>query len=450
MFKPNEREEVKVATIGTPHAYQLEDPDCYLEVGRDSKFSKQVKIWMINQSGQLSQQIFDLSNVSRIGLASAAVSEALYSEQDIDERQFVFNAEHNYISQFKDKRALHAIKQEYQKGTLKKISFCRAQGGYRPDSIENAALAAFVAIHETHKAHNQLRLKSNEKLAPIKLLVHPKLFAKESEYVKKYYVDNAFWANLGAFQLIAVIPHSQEWEVDNKLKFWETPGVFSHEYGHHIFHTHGPSVESPSRKFLYHRQFFRINNGFNEGFADLISYYSLSARRQLNPALLLSGETHGHQNRDVNTPNLEYDLKNFQLSIPKKYDTRVAQILGSTHTYELNSTDFEEFIIQECHEGGAIMAYVFNKLLDGYGYKDNPLKKMELLIAWLQQQEKSMRTKGNYTSPQRHLETALNGMLEVSGYFENGHEGYQLTEEQNDLLFELFPHYYSAWTRLAG
>lgn len=449
MFKPNERKEVKFPTIGTPQAFELDDPDCDLGSTKP-KFSNQVTIWMIDKNGELNKQVFDLSNVSRAGLESTAISEALYSEQDIDQRQFTLNSKPQFASQFKDKRALNAIKEEHKNGVFKRINFCREDGGYRADSIENAALAAFVAINETNRVHNILQLKPGTKksLNKIKLIVHPKLFAMESLYLKKYYVDNAFWADLGSFQIITILPHSLEWEDSNKLRFWETPGVFSHEYGHHIFHTYGPSVEYPSKRLMYHQQFSRINNGFNEGFADLISYYSLSFRQQLNPALLLSGQTHGHQNRDVNTPSLKYETSSFQLSISKKYDSLVAEILGSTFTYELNSSDYEGYLIQECHESGAIMAYVFNKLLDGYGYRHMPHKKMELIIAWLHKQEASMRITGNLTSPHTHLDSALNGMFELLDgiQIQSGLQHLSI-KEKDDLIFELFPHYYSSWAK---
>lgn len=450
MFKPNERKEVKIATTGTPIAFELEDPGCQLGSSKP-KFSDKVKIWMVDQEGELSQQTFNLANVSRAGLESHAVSEALYSPKDIDKYELMLEGGFKPISQFKDTKALRALSHEHKRGVFNRIDFCRAGGGYKPDSIENAALAAFVAINQTYQIHSKTQLEPGVKkhLEKVKLFVHPKLFAMQNKYVREFYVDNAFWANLGSFKMIAVLPHSKEWEDAHKLRFWETPGVFSHEYGHHIFHSYGPSVESPSRNLLYHREFYRINDGFNEGFADLISYFSLSDRKQFNPALLLTGKIQDHQNRDVNTPNLEYEARNFQLSIQKKYDEKVVEILGSTYSYNLRQLDAEGYHIQECHESGSIMAYVFNQLMDRYGYQEEPVKKMELLLTWLDRQENLMRQMQELTSPPIHLEASLKSLPTLLDRVESKKSSLILSrEEKNQIIDDLFPCYYDDWIKL--
>ena len=448
MFNPGKRKDIKVATMGNPLAFELEDPDCNLE-GEKPTFSDHVSIWMMDQSGKLREQVFDLSDVSRLGLESNGVSEALYSSEDVDHREFGLRDNFHAISQFEDTKALQALEKMHRKGSFNKINFCRPSGGYRADSIENAALAAFVAINETNKIHDSLQIKPNikRKLAKIKLFVHPKIFAMQSRYLKSYYVDNAFWADFKAYSLIAVLPHSQEWEDANKLRYWETPGVFSHEYGHHIFHTYGPNFESPSKLFLYDKQLNRINSGFNEGFADLVSYFSLSARKQLNPALLLSGNAKGHQNRNIKTPSLKYESKSHQLKIPKTYNFNVVEALGSTRNYKFNQIDFEGYIIQKIHESGAIMAYVFNKLLDGYGYWNDPRKKMELLISWLHQQEYSMALKDHLTSPDTHLESCLKSMLKELDQSLTDDKKSKLSDKaRRALISEHFPYFFLKWT----
>ncbi|NRA45947.1 MAG: hypothetical protein HRU09_13420 [Oligoflexales bacterium] len=439
MLKPNKRKEVKEVSIGDPQAFELQDPDC--DLGDDKpKFSKAVKIWMVDQANNLRQQSFDLSNVSRAGLESAAVSEALYSSEDVDSRSFFYAGKDRYLSKFKDHKALHALEQEHDNGIFKKISFCRPNGGYRAESIENAALAAFVAINEANKIHKGLTLGSDGKaLNKIKLFVHPKLFARENDYVKEYHVDNAFWANFPSFQLIAVLPHSKEWEEARKLRFWETPGVFAHEYGHHIFHTYAPFAENPASEELY-----RINNGFNEGFADLVSYFSLSARRRLNPALMLSGESKS-PNRDVTNSTISYMTMQGPIEYEKIYDSNIVSILGATETYLIDHVDSEGRFLQECHESGAIIAYVFNTLMNGYGYEKNPSKKMELLISWLVSLERQVILE-RHNGPQEHLEKSLRKMLTTLDHHGSKEGALELTPgKKKELIEELFPHYQRKW-----
>jgi hypothetical protein len=177
------------------------------------------------------------------------------------------------------------------------VTVCPDEGKYARGSVESAALNANYFISKTNRKVSQLL--PDVKISPISIEIAPLLLEKVDVFVdgkvvyhqEAYQTDNAYYMPGG--NSITFLPHSEEMKrAGFSMNFWEVPMVGSHEYGHHIFETLYPDVmpenglkncfgnfglklqagEEPEAREVTNDD---VLGALNEGFADLVAYYSL-------------------------------------------------------------------------------------------------------------------------------------------------------------------------------
>ncbi|MFL5785754.1 MAG: hypothetical protein ACJ76H_14145 [Bacteriovoracaceae bacterium] len=177
------------------------------------------------------------------------------------------------------------------------VTVCPDEGKYSRGSVESAALNANYFISKTNRKVSQLL--PDVKISPISIEIAPMLLEKADVIVdgkvvyhqEAYQTDNAYYMPGG--NSITFLPHSEEMKKQGfSMNFWEVPMVGSHEYGHHIFETLYPDVmPATGLKNCFGNFGLQLQAGnepearevtnddvlgaLNEGFADLVAYYSL-------------------------------------------------------------------------------------------------------------------------------------------------------------------------------
>lgn len=199
--------------------------------------------------------------------------------------------------------------------------------------------------------------------------------------VGSYLTDNAFYSPSTA--TITFLPHSsQHFQFAILRNLWNVPVVSAHEYGHHLFENlQGGDHLSPdghssclgNEETQSNLKSFRLTSrkdvltAFNEGFSDLVAYYSLSSsERDLTLVRCLE------VSRDVGSP-IFYDGN------PKIFDQAALRLFFSTT--RSRSLACEETNYQDVHTMGAILAYSYNKFS---GQLTNSREeKLAALIEWV-------------------------------------------------------------------
>jgi hypothetical protein len=186
----------------------------------------------------------------------------------------------------------------------RQVTVCPEVSSYERDTVESASQNVSYFITKTHKA--VAAQAPGLKIPSIKIHISPRhrvtlrvksLGGKKMSFYK---TDNAFYDPTE--KSVTFLPHSQAWKnAGIKANFWEVPMVASHEYGHHIFQT---ILKGPGGKITGSRSLtpcfsnhpvvedgevvtpstfadkVSILGAYNEGFADLISYYSLASEER--------------------------------------------------------------------------------------------------------------------------------------------------------------------------
>lgn len=181
------------------------------------------------------------------------------------------------------------------------VTVCPDDGKYSKGSAESVALNATYFISKVNRKIQELL--PEVKINPISVEVTP-MIKKKLAVVEKgaviweyeaYDTDNAYYQP-GA-DSITFLPHSEEFrQMGYKMNFWEVPMVAAHEYGHHIFETLNPTpAETTGLRNCFGKMGMKANvtegdgegekkrevgiedvdGALNEGFADLVSFYSL-------------------------------------------------------------------------------------------------------------------------------------------------------------------------------
>ena len=446
----------KITVEEHPVIYARQDQDC--DASRAlGNFSSHVKVWLAGKDGELVQEAFDLADISLNGLNSEFISSTVFIPDEVNRRDFLNSV--GAAPGFSDFQALNALDDKIDSTQYQNIYFCRPEGGYQRDSLENVALSALVGIKQafaTHRAVATGKKKSSiyKDLEKIQLVIHPKLFAFEernekNSIVKKYYVDNGFWTILpSGKKIIAVLPHSEEMEEQSRLKFWEQPAIFAHEYGHHIFNSYAPSVLERASSVFASAAEARVVQGFNEGIADLIAYWSMFLDKQFYSMMHFGYTDAGY--RDIGNDSIRY--YHLDVNIKKIFDEQlVAEMTHACSHQKSHFLDqnlyFEKYLRQEPHHTGAVVAFTFNKIATASGC-EHELKKFENLILWLDTWEKLYKNK-KLPDGKAYLEQ---GLLSWITLFKKTFHDYSL-EERNDLdnefwlteIRQLFPIYEKKW-----
>ena len=380
--KDSSSDDVTAPSYGQPDVYDLQDPDCGAE-GATGTFDKEVKIWISNENGEVVQKTFDLSNISRNGLNSAFIEKTVYTDKEIlvdKPGHGILPGSRNEGIQLPSQKTSLQLTDSDSDESLNTMYFCRPKGGYDRNSKENVALATLIGIKLTYEKHQKLGPLVDENLSPIdsklkkvNLLIHPKIF-KIDDGKKRYKTNNAAWSNPGAKYgfYILVYPHSKDSETSHpfRVKFWEQPAIFSHEYGHHIFHHYGKKLSELEKNAS--KSVRLIANGLNEGFADLISLFTIRTEPELTHIMSMGN----HPDKDPNERNPL--KKNFKFK---------GEQYSKTFTYEMIDTMTEDepaasTMWQEEHDIGSVVAHTINHTYDANSdLKDDSNKFKSLIIA---------------------------------------------------------------------
>lgn len=283
----------------------------------------------------------------------------------------------------------------------KDVEICPGYTDYTGSSFESAALSITYSIKKTNEA--VLAAVPDLSISPVEIKVAPlygkKIIAKENgkNYIYTMYdTDNAFYKPWD--QTIHFLPQSEEGleqGVFGNKPLWQIPMVASHEYGHHLFsmiypkyseyyskgaHTHENCFDSSGNPLHNHSQnvegqsIFRSPNevdnirSLNEGFADLVSFYSLD-----NDERGLYNITCMEVSRDV-------DSSIFADGSPKVFSSNVKNIFYS-YTQEESDGNCETPNYQDIHLTGAIFAHATDEVLSMFT-TDKTLK-LKTVLNWL-------------------------------------------------------------------
>lgn len=297
----------------------------------------------------------------------------------------------------------------------KDVSICPGIIDNSENTIESASLATNFLIDKTKTkvlaAIPELRISAVDiKINP---LYRSELIHKKRKLIQ-YDTDNAFYRPYD--KTIQFLPQSKEALEKNVFgghPLWEIPMVASHEYGHHIFSELYPEhfqfyrkniLESANcfnslgdHEHIYHsdnyrsekRKIRRIDNfrALNEGFADLISFYSLERNESK-----LTGVNCMQRNREVSSSRYgDGTNKAFTNQVKMNFYSEVANLSDGN----CSTPDF-----QSIHTVGAIFAYSTDRLLSVY--TNNKRLKLKVILTWIQNMSsnhmifKSMSTKDQF------------------------------------------------------
>jgi hypothetical protein len=257
--------------------------------------------------------------------------------------------------------------------TPKELKLCLNIDAIKKNSVESAALNISYFIQKTYE---KFRNSTHIHLPPIKLRISPKIkqtFVTSSGRDSYYLTDNAFY--YPDSQTMTFLPQSSESRMTTlQMSFWEIPMVPSHEYGHHIFNTlFGYSNLQHQADFIKTSSSRKITvkevlNALNEGFSDLIAYYSLDR----------------DESDLTGVPCLEYsrDVAHgiFANGTPKIFTQKAIHTFFFTQKLK-KKTHCEEINFQDIHTFGAIFAHNADQFLSLF--TDSPQKKVQILTTWV-------------------------------------------------------------------
>jgi hypothetical protein len=257
-----------------------------------------------------------------------------------------------------------------------KLDVCPGTSQYLANSFEGSGLNISYSINKTYDA--VVSADPNISLSYISVEVAP-IKRKDIKYrggpnnrkhINGYETDNAYYDS--EEKTITFLPQSKWYkEKENNTPYWQIPMVASHEYGHHIFQTlilnnissevkHSAACfqnHTTIKNMVYKVQGGKRNNksrfamgSMNEGFADLIAFYSLGDNERKLTAV------------ECFTKNREVESPIFASGKSKAFDTNALNLINSAKSYRpdrsCNTPDY-----QEVHDVGALFAYGVNYLV---------------------------------------------------------------------------------------
>jgi hypothetical protein len=271
----HQRHESFRTTQGTPVYFSHGDHSCdathAVKDIRDSSGS--IKVWM-GVNGILSLETVNIPYpISGTGLQTEAIEDTLWGFKRSNET-FCHND--------------HCREPELKIVPGHRLHFCKTGGAYPRDSLENVALASLIGIIKTYEMHHKI-LTISASFEKITLLIHPEVSGRTIRRLtneKQLYdsvsisTDNAFWTSMKdtigkQTFYIAALPSSN---TSDSPYLWELPSVMSHEYGHHLFHHHAPSLGSFTKQGIREssNRIEHIVSALSEAYADLVAYFTYS------------------------------------------------------------------------------------------------------------------------------------------------------------------------------
>jgi hypothetical protein len=275
----------------------------------------------------------------------------------------------------------------------KELTICTNSRSYDEFTFESTGLNVSHSITKTFNLATSILGKGV--LNPIKIKAIPIIYynynfsggPEDGKLVKGFETDNAYYDPSKAE--ITFLPQSIEYQrkVETKTPFWQIPMVASHEYGHHIFNTLITNKIKSNMSFT--KRCFQHNTelnpiiratdtkrdntsdfalgAINEGFADLISFYSLD-----EDEAKVTGIACFETNRDIMTSH-------FGNNTSKQFSQKALdKISAKYYSGSRNSCDKPDF--QEIHDVGAMFAHGINNLISKVT-TDKKIK-LKILLNW--------------------------------------------------------------------
>lgn len=317
------------------------------------------------------------------------------------------------------------------------LSVCPDDGKYARGSAESAALNVTYFISKTSRKIREL-LPAVE-IAPIEVRISPMIKKAFSVIIKgevvwsfeAYDTDNAYYEP--GKNSITFLPHSREFrDAGMTMSFWEVPMVASHEYGHHIFETILPTLTTGSLncfgKFHLHTetegQARAVSNmdilySFHEGFADLVSYYTLD-----NLERGLKGVSCLEISREVGSDVFANG--------EKKIFTKAALDAFFSAKELQPSDDCKVPNFQDGHIMGAVFANGADRLMSLS--TDTKDQRMAIVLAWLQEMKVKQESMKALT-PRDFLEASLSLFVQKTAAMTDG----KIDDNECQLAAEIYP-----------
>lgn len=272
----------------------------------------------------------------------------------------------------------------------KEMSICPGIKSYDRYSYENASMSATYAIGKTAAKLKEIGFRAPKE---VKVFVSPYTIERIENELDDRIVREDFRITDNAYyfpHLTAVIflPQSEESAGGasfGNIPLWEVPMVGSHEYGHHIFHTimtsasdslavydHGcfnqdPEMAIETPESIRSVSVSDVLGSFNEGFADLISYYTLDSGESG-----LRGVICMETNREVSSPRFANGaLKMFNQEVMNTFLSEESS--GASGCINPN--------YQQIHTFGAVFAHVSERVMEAMGLTKK--EKLATTVAWL-------------------------------------------------------------------
>jgi len=369
-----------------------QDESCFgtFSTGQDISYSLEQLIsgkltYVIkNFKGQLFGKYIETTGI-------APISKTQYGLDSNVEADITFN---NSTGSYELTAGSNFVNDKYS--TSKKLWVCPETSLYSVNSFEGSGLNISYSINKTYNA--VLEADPSISLGAVSVEVAPtkrknlkfRGGPKDMEHTVGYETDNAYYQSED--RVITFLPQSKRYsERENNPPYWQVPMVASHEYGHHIFHTLilgniSSEVKHSEACFKNHTTMknmaFNITGnrrdntaGFalgsiNEGFADLIAYYSLDkGERELKAVECFT------KNREIESPV-------FGAGMSKAIGSKALRLMNSKNAQRPDrSCDTPNY--QEVHDVGALFAYGSNYLIS-YTTQDKT-KKLSIVLKWAKQ-----------------------------------------------------------------
>lgn len=269
---------------------------------------------------------------------------------------------------------------------LKVLHVCPEETFSR-DTIESAAINTSYYIRKTFKKFKEANPDIH--VTPVSLNITPELIRSEvftdmegrNTKSSSYMSDNALYVNHTS--AIVFLPHSETYKLMNEMNYWEIPLVASHEYGHHLFKTvfgssintnsHGcfgtpRSATSEKNQGLRKVSIENVLNAYNEGFADLIAWYSLDKEEKD-----VSGVKCLEATRDAGSAAF-YD------GAPKKFSVEIIALFFSGFN-QYSTGNCESTNYQNSHTIGAIFAHTVDQFFELLSLSHE--QRIKVIVNWV-------------------------------------------------------------------
>lgn len=439
---------------GQPVYASLDDPTCTAERALEDLGKREITI---NRPDGSPRMLFDFSGVSGKGLSNRYVAGAYHGAHVV----MAYDGCKKLVSNRYQCDSFH--QEVVNPGEL--IYYCRP-GTYAEESVESIALTMMAAVIKTSR--NYQRISALDWPRDVKLHIHPRIEQRitlsNGMTLKFFRTENARWTNIefsGSSYAIEFFPHIKGTVSRGRNPIYLQMGVASHEFGHHLYNSRAPDLMAADYELLslsgYEVDLFEayasspkakakrsitaamVNDAFNEGYADLVAYYTYNAGDSPIGRIEID---HRVRARAPNAQGYDYTTKEKLLN-KKTLDAFFSPLYLARKGMAPSS--------QDVHTIGAILAYSLNKLfkfrVGDTHVTTRALERWKLLNATLDKANTLYRERGAEfaENPRLLLEEIVWGAL-VSAALERQQDGkILLAERQCEVVKRRFPVYAPRW-----